>query len=129
LRALRGLRVYSLFVRCTIGSIISRKGTLNLMTHLILEGSTTSRKAGLNLFLHGNARALVAKSTRKKLLKLGWITIPHPLTITCSILWLIIYERKNSMTRPISKTEIDTFVNHKSKDFYKRGILSLSERW
>ena len=29
-------------------------------------------------FLHDNARSHVAKSTRKKLFELGWITIPHP---------------------------------------------------
>ena len=29
-------------------------------------------------FIHINARPHVAKSTREKLLKLGWVTIPHP---------------------------------------------------
>ena len=30
-------------------------------------------------FLHDDARSHVAKSTREKLLKLGWVTIPYPL--------------------------------------------------
>ena len=29
-------------------------------------------------FLHDNARPHIGKSTREKLLKLGWVTIPHP---------------------------------------------------
>ncbi|CAF1310192.1 unnamed protein product [Adineta ricciae] len=29
-------------------------------------------------FLHGNATPHIAKSTRENLLKLGWITVPHP---------------------------------------------------
>ena len=36
------------------------------------------RKQGRVYFLHDKARPHLAKSTHEKLLKLGWITIPHP---------------------------------------------------
>jgi histone-lysine N-methyltransferase SETMAR len=36
------------------------------------------RKQDRIYFLHANATPYIAKLTREKLLKLGWITIPHP---------------------------------------------------
>lgn len=88
-------------------------------------------------FLHDNARPHIAKSTRKKLLKLGWITIPHPpyspdLAPTDYHLFhsLANYLREKKFNDETDiKIEIDTFFNQKSKDFYERGILSLPERW
>ena len=88
-------------------------------------------------FLHDNARPHVAKSTRKKLLKLGWITIPHPpyspdLAPTDYHLFhsLANYlrEKKFDDENDIKK-EIDNFFNKKSQVFYERGILSPPERW
>jgi len=88
-------------------------------------------------FLHDNARPHIAKSTRKKLLKLGWITIPHPsyspdLAPTDYHLFhsLANYLREKKFNDETDiKIEIDTFFNQKSKDFSERGILSLPERW
>ena len=38
----------------------------------------TQGKAGLNHYLYDNARPHIAKSIWEKLLKLEWITVPHP---------------------------------------------------
>jgi hypothetical protein len=58
-------------------------------------------------FLHENARLHIANSTRENLLKLGRVTVPHPpyypnwapTDYHFSVLFLIIYTRKNSTTR------------------------------
>ena len=88
-------------------------------------------------FLHDNARTHVAKSTSEKLLKLGWITIPHPpyspdLAPTDYHLYHSLpdylrekrFDDKNNLKMGLVK-----FFGHKSRDFYERGILSLPERW
>ena len=88
-------------------------------------------------FLHDNARPHIAKSTREKLLKLGWVTIPHPpyfpdLAPTDYHLFHSLanhlHEKKFNDEDHL-KTDIDNFFNQKSQDFYERGILSLPERW
>lgn len=80
-------------------------------------------------FLHDNARPHVAKSTRKKLLKLRWMTIPHPtyspdLTPTDYHLFhsLANYlgEEKFHDETDI-KRDIDNFFNPKSQDFTSAG--------
>ena len=88
-------------------------------------------------FLHDNARSHVAKSTRRKLLSLGWITIPHPpyypdLAPTDSHLYrsLSNYLRDEKFNDE-SQIKMDrlNFFDQKTQDFYESGILSLPERW
>ena len=88
-------------------------------------------------FLHDNARPHVAKSTREKLLKLGWITIPHP--TYSPDLAPTDYHLFRSLSNDLRdkkfedesdvKTELVKFFGQKSQDFYERGITSLPERW
>jgi histone-lysine N-methyltransferase SETMAR len=79
----------------------------------------------------------VAKSTREKLLKLGWVTIPHPpyspdLAPTDYHLFRSLsnhlrekkFDDENNL-----KTDLADFFSQKSLDFYERGIFSLPERW
>ena len=88
-------------------------------------------------FLHDNARPHVAKSTREKLLKLGWITIPHPpyspdLAPTDYHLFRSLsndLRDKKFEDESDVKTELVKFFDEKSQDFYERGITSLPERW
>lgn len=88
-------------------------------------------------FLHDNARPHVAKSTREKLLKLGWITIPHPpyspdLAPTDYHLFRSLSnylgEKKFDDENDL-KTDLANFFDQKSQDFYEAGILSLPVRW
>jgi histone-lysine N-methyltransferase SETMAR len=88
-------------------------------------------------FLHDNARPHVAKSTRQKLMELGWVTVPHPhyspdLTPTD-------YHLFGSLSNHLREKKFDdgndlkmdllNFFGQKSQDFYECGILSLPERW
>ncbi|CAF1533422.1 unnamed protein product [Rotaria magnacalcarata] len=88
-------------------------------------------------FLHDNARRHVAKSTRQKLLELGWITVPHPpyspdLAPTDYHLYRSLdnhlreqkFEDENDL-----KMDLLNFFDQTSQDFYEQGILSLPERW
>ena len=88
-------------------------------------------------FLRDNARPHVPKSTRQKLLQLGWITIPHPpyspdLAPTDYHLFRSLShslrEQRFDEERDL-KIALETFFNEKSLDFYERGILSLPDLW
>ena len=88
-------------------------------------------------FLHDNARPHVAKSTREKLLKLGWVTVPHP--PYSPDLAPTDYHLFRSLSNYLSEKKFDevdgvkmdliNFFGQKSQDFYERGILSLPQRW
>ena len=88
-------------------------------------------------FLHDNARPHIAKSTREKLLKLGWITVPHP--PYSPDLAPTDYHLYRSLSNHLSEKKFDDenhlkmdladFFGQKSQDFYEHGIFSLPERW
>ena len=87
--------------------------------------------------MHDNARPHIAKSTCEKLLKLGWITVPHPpyssdLAPTDDHLFRsfshYLHDKKFDDDNDM-KMDIANFFAQKSKAFYERGILSLPERW
>jgi hypothetical protein len=88
-------------------------------------------------FLHENARPHVAKSTREKLLKLGWVTVPHP--SYSPYLVPADYNLFRSLSNHLRakkfanendlRTDLANFFSQKSREFYERGILFLSERW
>ena len=94
-------------------------------------------KQDRNYFLHDNARPHVAKSTRQKLLSIGWITIPHPpyspdLTPTDYHLYrsLSNYLREKKFNDESQiKMDLLNFFDQKAQDFCGSGILSLAERW
>jgi histone-lysine N-methyltransferase SETMAR len=88
-------------------------------------------------FLHDNARHHVAKSTREKLLKLGWVTIPHlPYSLDLAP---TDYHLFRSLSKHLREKKFDDesnlitdlvdFFSQKSLDFYERGIFSLPKRW
>ena len=84
-------------------------------------------------FLHDNARPHVAKSTREKLLELGWVTIPHPayspdLASTDYHLFRSLsnhLREKKFDDESNLKMDLADFFSQKSKDFYeKRNLFS-----
>ena len=88
-------------------------------------------------FLHDNARPHIAKSTRQKLLELGWTVLPHPpyspdLAPTAYRLFRSLADclrEKNFNDEDDLKIDLTNFFNQRSKAFYERKILSLPERW
>ena len=88
-------------------------------------------------FLHDNARPHIAKSTRQKLLELGWAVLPHPpysldLAPTDYHLFRSLADHlrdKKFDDKDDLKMDLTNFFSQKSKEFYERGILSLPERW
>jgi histone-lysine N-methyltransferase SETMAR len=88
-------------------------------------------------YLHDNARPHIAKSTHEKLLKLGWITVPHPPYSPdfapaeyhlFRSLSNHLREKKFDDENDV-KMELVNFFDQQSQDFYEPGILSLPERW
>ena len=88
-------------------------------------------------YLYDNARLHIEKSAREKLLKLGWIPVAHPLysldlsppdSNVFRSLSNHIREKKFNSENDV-KIDLINFLCQKSKNFYERGILSLSERW
>ena len=88
-------------------------------------------------FLHDNARPHVAKSTRQKLLSLGWITVPHsPYSPDLAPTDYHLYRSLSNYLREKEfndesqiKMDLLNFFDQKTQDFYESGILSLPERW
>jgi histone-lysine N-methyltransferase SETMAR len=88
-------------------------------------------------FLHDNARPHIAKSTREKLLKLGWITVPHlPYSPDLAPTDYHLFRSLSNYLRDKTfddendiKMELLNFFDQKSQDFYESGIMSLPERW
>jgi histone-lysine N-methyltransferase SETMAR len=95
------------------------------------------RKQDKVYFLHDNARPHIAKSTRQKLLELGWTVLPHPpyspdLAPTDCHLFRSLADylhEKNFDDEDDLEMELTNFFSQKSKGFCERGILSLPERW
>jgi histone-lysine N-methyltransferase SETMAR len=88
-------------------------------------------------YWHDNTNPHTAKSTREKLLKLRWITVPHPpyspdLAPTDYYFFLCLSnhlrEKKFDDENNV-KMELVNFCNQNSQDFYECGILSLLEGW
>ena len=74
-------------------------------------------------FLHDNAIPHVAKSTREKLLKLGWVTIPRP--PYSPDLAPTDYHLFRSLSNHLREKKLDGFFRQMSLDFYEHRILSL----
>lgn len=88
-------------------------------------------------FLHDNARPHIAIKTKKKIAALKWTVLPHPPyspDLAPSDYYLFrslahALEDKRFDDQDHLKSFIDDFFSNKSEDFYRKGILSLPERW
>ena len=86
-------------------------------------------------FLHDNARPHIAKSSHEKLLKLGWVVIPHPpyspdLAPTDYHLFRSLADhlrdKKFDDVHDL-KNYFENFFCEKSTEYYASGILCLPE--
>lgn len=87
--------------------------------------------------LHDNAKPHVSLASRQKIMELGWNLVPHPpyspdLSPTDYHLFRSLanhLEQKTFENEDHIKTDIQTFFDQKSPEFYKRGIYLLPKRW
>ena len=88
-------------------------------------------------FLHDNARPHVARSSRQKLMEFAWTVLPHApyspdLAPTDYHLFRSLanfLDKKIFANDDELKEHLGQFFNQKSEEFYKRGIMSLPDRW
>ena len=89
------------------------------------------------VFHHDNARPHVSKMSQKKLLELGWDVLVHPpyspdLAPSDYYLFRALQNSLNGVILSdldACKKHLDYFFDHKSQEFYERGIFQLPDRW
>ena len=95
------------------------------------------RKQDRIYFLYDSAKPHIAKSTREKLLMLGWISLrhlPYPSGSAPTDYHLFrslsnyLIEKKFDNENDL-RMDLANFFAQKSQDFCERGIFSLSGRW
>ena len=87
--------------------------------------------------LHDNARPHTAKITRQKLEELGWQVLPHPPyspDLAPSDYHLFRSLRNYLREKQFDdqnhlKSDLETFFQSRSKNFYEDGIMNLPKRW